>query len=319
MNSEHTTPELTLIANPAAGGGRTARLVGPVREALQTRWSSRVELFVTSKRGDAFRRASHPSPGSAHVFVVLGGDGTIQEVVNGLMTLPPQSRRTSSVGVISSGTGQGLAQSLALPASISLQAEVIARGRTREIDLGLIRQENGNSQSRGRYFVNECQVGIGGDVVRRVEAAIPKRLGGRATFGLGALRSAWTHPNQRVYLDIDGTARRTISVLGLVIGNGEYTGGGMNLTRGAVLWDGQLDLLIMKAQSISRRLLNLPMIYSARHVHRDDFELLRVRHLSIRSPERVPVAADGEYLGNAPATIGLVPHALRIVVPGARS
>lgn len=314
MSPHEKGTDVTLIANPASAGGKTAARIAAALDLLRTQCTSEPRLFVTRKRGDAeLFTTSLSARSDLHLLVIMGGDGTIQEVANGLMKKEDKFRRGFALGLLSSGTGQGLAQSIGLPKSLRDQADILRRRYMRNLDVGSIRLSPFGDAAAVRYFVNEFQAGIGGEVVRRVETTNSKRFNGRITFGLEVLKVATFYPNPVVTLEMDGECPFSVKVVGIVVGNGGFTGGGMNLAVGADPWDGKLDLLIMKEQSFTQRVLNLNRIYTAKHVTRPEFELRRIRCVTIRSQESVEIEADGEHLGIAPAEIGIVPGALQIM------
>lgn len=303
------------IANPASAGGRTAAKIPEVIEGLRARFSTEVALITTRSRGDAEDVARHLDGTSGSGLVIaVGGDGTYQEIANGLVSAgrPPSTIR---LGLISSGTGQGLAQGLGLPQSLNEQLDVIAAGRRRGMDIGLVEYRDTHGHDQRRCFVNECQCGIGGAVVRDVESR-QKRFGGRLEFGLGALIKTITHPDQRVQIHSDAGVARDELVMGIVVGNGAFTGGGMHLTPGASPFDGRLSLLVMWAQSLVRRWCNLSRIYSARHIQHPEFSLSEFTSLSLTSADHVPLEADGEFLGILPCSISVLPSAITVIVPG---
>jgi diacylglycerol kinase (ATP) len=124
-----------------------------------------------------------------------------------------------------------------------------------------------------------------------------------------------TLPNRAAIVVPDEGAPEQLSVLGIVFGNGAFTGGGMNLTPGATPFDGWLDLLVMGAQSVCRRISNLSRIYSAGHIGRREFSLRRCRQATVTSVEPIDVEADGEYLGSTPCTVTLAPAIFPVIVP----
>lgn len=306
---------ITCLVNPASAGGRTASIAASIRDALESRLRQSVELRVSAERLDAQRiMASILREGGRHTIVVVGGDGTLQEVANGWMDVPEEARNGSVIGLVSSGTGQGLAQGLGLPRDHRGQIEIIAAGRTRLLDLGLVAARTIDGREERRWFINECQLGIGGSVVRDVERR-GKRRSGRWTFATAALRKAITIPNATVTITCDGTAPAPTKILGVVIGNGAFTGGGMNLTPGATPFDGWLDLLVMRAQSVPQRLANLSRIYSGAHIGRHEFTLTKCQRMTIEAPEPVEVEADGEFLGTTPCRVSVRPGALPFIIP----
>jgi YegS/Rv2252/BmrU family lipid kinase len=306
---------ITCLVNPVSAGGRTASIAGQIREGLESRLRQSVALHLTTERFDARRFVSTTlGSGNADLIVVVGGDGTLQEVANGWMDHAEGRRNGTVFGLVSSGTGQGLAQGLGLPTDHRAQLDIIARRCVRRLDLGHISTTSIDGSVERRWFINECQMGIGGAVVRDVEAR-GKRRSGRWTFATAAFRRALTIPNAAVSIVRDGKPMLPVSILGLVIGNGAFTGGGMNLTPGASPFDGHLDLLVMRAQTVPQRIANLGRIYSASHVGRPEFSLTRCDRLSVEALKPVEVEADGEFLGTTPCRISLCASALPFIVP----
>ena len=306
---------VTCIVNPSSAGGRTASMIPSIREGLGSRYTEFIEWHITTRPGDAREFVSRSVDRSRlRTIIVIGGDGTLQEVANGWMDLPVDLRHGVRFGLVSSGTGQGLAQGLALPHDLRAQFDLITSGQVRKLDLGRVVHSSPDGTDRVRYFVNECQFGIGGAVVRDVEHR-GKTRSGRWTFAAAAFRQALTIRNRPLDITCDHDPIGTNLSIGLVIGNGPFTGGGMHLTPGASPFDGMLDLLIMAAQTVPQRIANLRRIYSASHVGRREFSIRRFAHAEVRSSEPIEVEADGEFLGTTPCRISLVPGIFPLIVP----
>lgn len=311
----HDGRDTVCVLNPASGSGRTARLSREISDLVRARLSPDASILVTRSPNDAFRwTSSCERMGRVRTLVIVGGDGTVQECVNGLMALPPDVRNRISVGLISRGTGEGFAQSLGLPRSLGSQVEVISAGTFVSVDLGLISCLSGDGRPMVRYFVNEAQLGIGAEVVRRVEHRT-KRFGGMLTYGFRAFDAAWTQPDQRADISFDGMRPSEHVLFGVTIANGAFTGGGMNIAPGASVRDGQLDCLLMLQSHPFRRVVGLSQVYSGRHIRSNRFPLRPIRTVSISSPHSFAVAADGEFLGTTPLSCTVVPSALMFFIP----
>jgi diacylglycerol kinase (ATP) len=301
---------VTVIANPASAGGRTGKRLEQLRQLLRENLGDSITVTTTERRGDATRLAFQAAMEGCELLVSLGGDGTANEVANGMApggrALNPRSR----LGIVRSGTGQGLARSLSLPPDPESQIRLIASGLTRTIDLGRV-QWNAPEGPRSWMFLSECQIGIGAAVVREAERR-GKRLGGLLCFGLTSLHQAWCCRTMPLELILDRTELIDGPALGISIGNGSSTGGGMRLTPDALLDDGFLDLLVLPAQNRFERFRSFPSIYSGAHLANPHFQHRRVRRIECSSPTRVPLAADGELLGDLPAVITICPAALRL-------
>ena len=169
-------------------------------------------------------------------------------------------------------------------------------------------------QGRSEWFVNECQVGIGAEVVRRTSTATKAR-GGSLSYVMATLPLLFCHPDQAVELCFDNGERRAMPVTGIAIGNGAMTGGGMRLTPNAELDDGLLDVLIIKGSSILRRLVDMSRVSSGRHIASPGCDYLRARSVRVASPVGVAVSADGELVGALPARFECSPQQLRVHCP----
>jgi len=268
-------------------------------------------LCVTQKPFDARFSTSAAIHAGSELIIVVGGDGTIQEAVNGFFSDGHPINPACELGIVSSGTGHGLAQSLGLPPTIEQQLDVICGGQSRALDVGRVTFSHENGETVERYFVNECQVGIGGAVVKRVQSR-QKRVGGLLAFGSSALSMALRHREQPLVVTVDSALEIAAPLIGVVIANGAYTGGGMNLAPRARVDDGLLDILLIHEQSISQRLWNFPKIYFGRHVTSAKFSYYQGRQFTITSTESVLLEADGELLGLLPCTVDLVPAALQV-------
>ncbi len=306
--------KITAIVNPASANGRTRIISGKVVEFLRQYFGPQLVVRTTSRRNEAADMAREAALGGDDAVVAIGGDGTINEIVNGLLSTRNGATTGCALGIVSSGTGQGLAQSLGLPPTVDEQVRVIASGRTKAIEVGLVSWEENGSGRRLRYFVNECQAGIGGQVVKNIEASGRKRSGFLG-FGLTTLRLTLTLGNFDMRVSIDGDGEYEMPMFGVVVANGTHTGGGMNLTPKATFNDGKLDVLLIKTTSVFSRLINLPKIYSANHLKSPRFTYRQGKRITLESAGPVLLEADGEMLGTLPAEISVVPNAIQVYVP----
>jgi YegS/Rv2252/BmrU family lipid kinase len=291
-----------VIINPVSSGGKTGARQWEILHALERKLGSEYSLCVTGEPLEACFSARQAILDGSKLIITIGGDGTIQETVNGFFSNGNIVNPSCQLGIIDSGTGHGFAQSLGLPTGLEEQLEVIQRGKAQSIDLGKI---------IFYYFINECQAGIGGEVVKRVQSK-HKRLGGFIAFGAITLFTALRYPSRSMTVEIDGMTGITERFIGVVIGNGNYMAGGMNLIPHAQVDDGLFDILLMHEQSIPQRLWNFPKIYSGRHLASSKFTQYRGKKVILSSSERVPFEADGEFLGTLPCSIEILPSALQV-------
>jgi diacylglycerol kinase (ATP) len=304
-------PQPHIIINPASAGGRTRARMESIIEMLTSHLRERPVVHVTEKPLEGIHMAASAVSNGARLLIIVGGDGTIHEVVNGLFSNGHLRNPQCDIGIISSGSGCGFAQSLSLPFSLDDQVECIVSGTSRQVDVGKVTFKNPEGRNDSRYFINECQVGLGAEVVRRVQSG-HKKLGGRLAFALGALQTIFTHKNKRMRVVVDEKTIIDDELTGITVGNGAFMGGGMNLVPGAHLDDGVFDILVMHRLSLLLRLLSFPFIYSGNHTRLKRFSIHRGRMIQIVSEHSLLVAADGELLGTTPCSIKLLPSVLPV-------
>jgi len=300
-----------VILNPASSAGRTGRRQAEILAAIERHLGQEFSLFVTKRPNEATSSARDASLRGAELIIAVGGDGTIQEVVNGLMEAGSRLNRRLQLGIINAGTGHGFAQSLGLPEGFDDQCAAIALGTVRRVDIGRAFYTNGRGQRIERYFINECQAGIGGRVVEKVQSG-HKKLGGFLGFGLATLTAALSYPNRSITYSVDDGPEVEGKFLGIVAANGSVMAGGMRLAPQATVVDGRLDILFMHGQTLAERLRNFPKIYSGRHLESPKFSCLRGQSISLASEESVSFEADGEMFGYLPCRIEVLPSALEL-------
>lgn len=296
-------PEPVVIVNPTAGGGRAARLVPWVTEQLAAAGAGRP--FVTSRAGEAVDLAAAAVADGAERVIAVGGDGTVQEVVNGLIA---SDGARATLGIVPVGSGNDLARSLGLPRA-SAQAWDVAVGRTaRALDVAKARGGGGE-----RWFASAG--GIGFDA--QVAAAMATRSGwqrGPAGYLLTTLSELRRFANRRVTLILDGIASDH-DVLFVALANGAYYGGGMRIAPDARPDDGLLDICVVGDISRRTAIRQLPNLYRGTHVRHPAVSLARARRVSIEGDPKTLVHLDGEPFGGLPLHVELVSGRLSVATP----
>jgi diacylglycerol kinase (ATP) len=287
-----------VIVNPTAGGGRAARIVGWLRERLHARPDARLE--VTRRAGDAERWAADAAGDGHDRVVAVGGDGTIQEVVNGLVN----GAQGATLGIVPMGSGNDLARSLGLPRDPHECWTQAIGSQERHVDL--VRADHGDAQPR--WFSSAG--GIGFDA--RVAAAMATRTGwqrSRLGYLLTTLIELRRFENRRVELTLDGE-RQEREVLFVAIANGAYYGGGMRICPDAEVDDGMLDLCIVGNLSRLAALREIPNLYRGTHIGHPAVEMARARRIEIDGDRDTLVHLDGEPFGHLPLRVEIAPGRL---------
>jgi diacylglycerol kinase (ATP) len=299
------------LVNPASGNGATGKR-WPALERQAADFGLEPEVAMSLGPGGLAGLARDAADAGARLVVAVGGDGTVHEVVNGL--LRAERRPLPELGVLARGTGDDFVRALGIPAADIDALGVLRDGGTRELDVGRVTYRTAGGDEAESYFVSMAGVGMSGAVARRLNTT-SKRLGGRiaglvATF---AVFSRWTNVELRVSVDEEQREGRMEDVL---VGNTEFHNGGMRLTPGARPDDGLFDVLLIGDVSKRELVGTLPKLYKGTHLPHPKAELLRGATVTVESATPMPIELDGEQPGTTPARFDLVPRALRVRVPG---
>ena len=298
-----------IVVNPSSSGGKTARRHERIVQELRKRLKGKVTVFTTTKPLDATDSTRAAITNGADLIVVVGGDGTIHEVVNGFVDGGRSINPSCQLGIVSSGTAQDTAKGFGIPKSTKLQIEAVCGPRKRFVDVGRASIVDIQGEVSEQLFLNECSQGISAVVVQRFQAH-HKWMGGFLGFGITAVATAARLREQLMTVEIDGRHVVTDLLLGVVVANGAFAGGGMHFAPKSKVDDGLFDVVIIHKQSIPSRLINFPRIYFGTHVNLSWISYFQGRSIKVSSNENVPIEADGEFLGHVPCTISLLPSSL---------
>jgi diacylglycerol kinase (ATP) len=302
-----------VIVNPTAGMGHAHKLEPRIQAALR---HGQVEARIVETRepGHAAQLAASAADLGHDRVVAVGGDGTVQEVVNGLMAGPVPATPPPMLGVVPAGSGNDLARSLGLPMA-PLDALTIALGsHTRPLDLGIARTDGAE-----RYFHAAGGSGFDAEVAFTMAGRRRGWQRGRAGYFLSTLNELRRYRNRDLRIRLatpDGARELEGRFLFVAFANGPYYGGGMQICPDASNQDGMLDVCLVGDISRLGALRELPGIYRAAHVNHPLVELVRVLELRIEGEPETRVHLDGEPLGTLPVEVGVRPAALHVAVVG---
>lgn len=303
-----------LIYNPTSARRRRSRLaeVENARRILAADGLS-VELAATSERGSATRFAMQAAAETRDLVIACGGDGTINEVVNGL------AGSTVALGILPAGTANILAKELCVPWDIGMAARGIARSETRRIALGAVLDADANgipSAGTGvRYFLCLGGAGPDGAIVRAVHSALKDRTGILAYWAAGTQQFfQYQFPRMRVRSDeaeMDATL--------VVVGRTMHYGGPFKITTGASLFEDNFEVVAYTSSSRFGYLSALPSLWAGRLRRVKGIAMWKTRQLTCTSltGSAIHAQVDGEPVGTLPLHFRIVPDALTILVPAA--
>jgi diacylglycerol kinase (ATP) len=299
---------LVVICNGKAGKGGVKRHLPEVKTLLEQRELDYV-VRETEGPGHATEIAREALDSGDQLIVAMGGDGTINEVVNGMIRNDEAIHEDATLGVVSAGTGCDFIKTFGIP-NVASHAVAHLDGNERfKIDIGKITFHAHGSEVV-RYFANVAEAGIGAATVARAQR-LPRWLGPTVYFFAFWL-SVRKHKAADVVVDlVDRKYEGKMN--NLVVANGQFFGGGMKIAPKAAPTDGILDIQIEHANK-REAIAIMPKVYKGEHVpHPDIFEAKRVR-VSITSDPPFLIEADGEVLGHTPASFDLLKDALYLKV-----
>lgn len=306
------------VCNPAAGRGRTLRRMGVLAQQA-AHLGLEGEVWTTEGPGHATTLARRAAAAGAAAVIAVGGDGTAHEVANGLLSCghlnDPNTR--PALGVVPLGSGDDLARAIGVPRRWPESLEALHRAVARTIDVG----RAAPTGREARYFVESA--GTGFDAYVGSLMARERLFRGPLRYAKGVITGLWSFENTPVRLALDGVTEE-VTALVVTVTNGEYYGGGMKITPGAVQDDGLLDVAVIGDIGKLDTLLTFPKIYTGRHVSHPKVSIRRARQVEVvplvpREDQPLLVHADGELIGRAPVRFHVVPAALRVLVPPARA
>ena len=299
-------PDVVLIVNPTAGRGKAGRQVTEIKRLLgntAAEWSWQ----FTEKSGDALMLARAAAAGGTRLVVAVGGDGTLHEVMNGVLG------SSTIVGLIPYGTGNDFARALGLFGSLEIACKTLTSGTIENVDVGVI---EGEGTGGPRHFLVLAGTGYDARTAQTVNSGI-RFLSGPLAYVWGAVLTLLSFKPFTLTLTLDNAPPRKLKAMFVSFANAETTGGGMKIAPGAKVDDGSLDVCLVAEVSKPTLLYNLTQIFSGRHLRCPAVSMHRAKCITVNADPPQPLLIDGEVRGTTPATITLRPGALPFLVPAA--
>ena len=304
---------LRVILNPTAGSGAAARKRAAIVGAL-TVGGVAPEVVHTESPGDAGRLLREARRDGVECVVLVGGDGTLNDAVQGY--LDPQGNVVAGpdLGLIPSGTGGDFRRTFGIGDAPEEAAERVLTARPRPLDLGLLSVTSHRGELVRRAFINITSFGIGG-LTDRIVNSSPKWIGGKAAFFLGTLRAMAVYRNAPVRVRVDGEIWLEAPIFNVALANGRFFGGGMMIAPEADPADGLLDVVALHDMSRLQSARLAQHIYKGAHLGQAGVRVARGRRIEaepLATGTEVLVDMDGETPGRLPLSAELAPGALRL-------
>jgi YegS/Rv2252/BmrU family lipid kinase len=301
-----TDAPVCLIVNPAAGGGRAARLAPTALQALRAHGLI-VSRADTRDLGHA-RELAAQAAGRGETVVALGGDGLIGVLADALRHVPG-----ALLGVIPGGRGNDLARVLSIPDEPRAAAAIVAQGRARPVDLGLV--EPCDDDGAGQAFIGIASVGFDSEA-NRIANEAPSWLGG-LVYAYGALRAliAWRPARFELELEPPGECH-VFSAYTIGAANSKTYGGGMRAAPSAMLDDGLLEVVVLENVSKLAFLTRIfPKVFKGTHVHEPHVHVFRAREIALGADRPFAMYADGDPIGQLPVRVRALAGAITMLLP----
>jgi diacylglycerol kinase (ATP) len=316
-NSDNSLP--LVIVNPKSASGSTRDKWAGAAADLRVHFGP-FAVAVTTAPGDAIAIAQREANAGRKFIIACGGDGTINEVVNGIM----DSGEDVELGILPSGTGGDLRRSLNVPQGHREAAVALRDGVTKRIDIGRVMFHDHNGKEVSRYFVNVSSAGLAAEVIKRVKSQkmfdwLPiESLRGKANFAASTLQEIVNLEGTTLRVKFDDGEDHQLRTIAFCVANARYFGGGMMIAPDAKLNDGLLDVVNISDLTTMRIVMKARALYNGTLGSLSEVKMTTARRVEISAAnekEEILIETDGELPGKLPATYEIIPNALRVRVP----
>jgi diacylglycerol kinase (ATP) len=299
------------VVNPASANRTTGRAWPSISAKLKAAGLEH-EAVITSRPAEATELTRKALRDGFRTIVAVGGDGTVNEVVNGFFEDGKWVGAGARLGLVSHGTGGDLRKTLGLPKNEDAAIERLVAGRTKKLDLGRAEFVGPDGARSIRHFINIGDLGLGGDTAVRVNRTT-KVFGGKVSFLWGTLATVAGYRNKDLEIVIDGGAPIKGRMCMVVVANGQYFGGGMRIAPEAIMDDGIFDIVTVGDLGKLELLMNIGKVYSGRHIGHPKVGLYRGREVTVTSPQPALIELDGEQPGRTDVTFSILPGLLDVI------
>ena len=308
-----------VIVNPKSAAGSTHGKWAETASDLRTHFGP-FNVAFTKRQGDGIELARRGIENGRKLIIACGGDGTINEVANGIL----ETGEVVEMGILPSGTGGDFRRTINMPRTMREAAQALRTGDTRTIDVGKVTYRNFEGETVSRFFLNVSSFGLAASIIQRVKSDtslswLPiDALRGKASFALSALQEVIGPSVSRVKVKIDDAEEKTLDTVNFCVANARFFGGGMKIAPEASLTDGFLDVVNIGDISTARILMNAHTLYRGTHLDLAEVKSKKARRVeasAIDENSEIHIETDGELPGMLPVIYEVVPAALRLRVP----
>ena len=308
--------EILFVINPVSGRGISGDEFAGLHSKLLDHGIDFREHMTTGP-GDATSATRYALESGVRGVVAVGGDGTLNEVVNGYLSSSGEPvNREAFIGLLPNGTGSDFNRTLGFK-SVAESLNAIAEGETLLLDAGEISFFDENGCARTRAFINLASFGLGAETVDRANRwrhSLPGWLGGRVRFGVAAIAALRSYRLHDAAVRLDDCSTLYVQTNLIAVGNAKFAGGGMMLSPNSDLTDGCLNLVITDRATTFDVIKELPRIHRGGLLRNPRVSEHRVKTVRIDGEDHLPIEVDGEVIGKTPASIRVLPRVIRFAV-----
>jgi YegS/Rv2252/BmrU family lipid kinase len=308
-----------IIVNPKSAGGATSERWARTASDLRAHFGA-FQVAFTKKQGDGIALAKRGADAGRRFIIACGGDGTINEVANGIL----ESGKDVELGVLPSGTGGDFRRTIKMPTDAREAAAHLRDGAAKWIDAGKVTFYNHAGKQVSRYFLNVSSFGLSASVIGRVKTDssldwLPLDVfRGKASFAISTLQEVLDLGYTTVRVKLDDKDEKLLNTINFCVANSKFFGGGMMIAPDALINDGFFDVVNIGDIRTAKILLNAYKLYNGSHLDLAEVKSTRATRIEV-SPsninQKIYLETDGELPGRLPAIYQIVPNALQIRVP----
>jgi len=310
MNQNSNQNKWLVIVNPNAGNGKGKKDWNTISDLLKKKELSFTVKF-TERKGQAIVFTKEAITSGYRKFITVGGDGTLNEVVNGVFINGICPTTDISLALIPLGTGNDWGRMFGIPLDYGKAIKIIKENKQLVHDVGLVSYFNG-TEKKERYFINIAGLGFESVVVRRTNIQKDKGRSGKLIYFFNLLMSLLSYKNTKAEIIIDGVKSHA-DVFSINVGNGRYCGGGMRQTPYALPTDGLLDVTIINGMGKFEIIRNLKILYDGTILSHPKINGYKCKNIKVSSDSIMYTEADGESLGHTPSEFSIIPAGINIV------
>jgi YegS/Rv2252/BmrU family lipid kinase len=317
-NSQNGAQLPLVIVNPKSAGGATKGDWAAKASDLRAHFGA-FQVAFTKKHGDGNLLAKRAAEQGRKMVIACGGDGTINEVANGIL----ESGADIELGILPSGTGGDFRRTLGLSNETREAAKQLRTGETKLIDVGKVTFFNHENEHTSRFFLNVASFGLSASIIENVKTTtklgwIPhNQIRGKASFALSTLQEVIDLDTKTVRVKMDSGEEKSLNTINFCVCNSRFFGGGMKIAPDACINDGFFDVVNIGDIKTAKILLNAYTLYRGSHLNLPEVKATLAKKIEIKTAndKEIHLEIDGELPGKLPATFEILPNALKVRVP----